>query len=241
MMPHSISSSLLVIVMMLCLHNHSVIAFSSVLPFKVPTNSLHRRESSSFVIRRAAEKSPKKKRRRRTDDGNNNNNNSRKNESDIEDLPGFDIIEEDSKPLSSSKSSVSKSVTILESDNVGLMDVMKGSSSGSSVVASAKDLIASRDTLLEATFEFDPVAEPLPRLGKRKTNPNVAYDIPPDTMGKKQARSEARKAAALEAEARAAQEERQKNILSSLPILGDMVEEKNQTPLKVSHSGFTSA
>lgn len=237
MMPHSISS-LLVILMILCLNSHCAIAFSSVVPFIVQTDILRRRESSSFVIR-AAEGSSKKKRRRRTDDGfsTQNNNNSLKKEGDDDDLPGFDIIEDNLERMSSSKSSVPESVNVLgnDGDNVGLMDVMKGSS-GSSVVASAKDLIASRDTLLEATFEFDPVAEPLPRLGKRNTNKNMAYDIPPD-MGKKQARSEARRAAALEAESRAAQEERQKNILSSLPILGDMVEEKNQTPVKFLETG----
>lgn len=193
-----------------------------------------------------------KKRRRRRVDGQGNRDVLKKetddSPTDIEDinfsmddeLPDFDLGEKEQLPevLASRAEAmkedaienVKKDVTsigdlsmdssMVEDDPL-VMEAMRGRSQSKSF-ASPKDLLRSRDRNLEATFEFDDVANPLPRPGQIKSGVSKSDDIVAPTMGKKRARSEARKAAAMEA---AGQEEDGEgigdiamNVLEKLPF-----------------------
>lgn len=188
----------------------------------------------STILVKADGSSKKRKRRRRPveEDGSSN-------DFADDDLPSFDML--DDKPADvSEKSSVEKMSLSSTSDE--FLDVTKGSSSPT---VDIKDLIASRDTSLESTFEFEPVANPLPRLGDRNDKSsaksstvvtkqdfkNTVDDSGSNVIGKKRARDMARQAAAATA---AAEKERKdaNKIFSKLPFIGKMMQEK-QTPIKV--------
>jgi hypothetical protein len=161
------------------------------------------------------------------------------NDNSDDELPSFELLD-DTPAAVSDKASVEK--ISLSSTSDDFMDVTKG---GSNPSVDIKDLIASRDTSLESTFEFDPVASPLPRLGDRSNKSSAkssSVEINPDSistiddggsnvMGKKRARDMARQAAAAAA---AAEKESKdvKKIFSKLPFIGKMMQEK-QTPVKV--------
>jgi hypothetical protein len=189
----------------------------------------------STILLQSDGSSKKRKRRRRPmeEDSASNIN------GDDDELPSFELL--DDKPAAvSDKSSVEK--ISLSSTSDDFMDVPKG---GSNPSVDIKDLIASRDTSLESTFEFDPVVNPLPRLGDRsikssaksstvETNPDSINTIDnggSNVMGKKRARDMARQAAAAAAAAEKESEDAKK-IFSKLPFIGKMMQEK-QTPVKV--------
>lgn len=231
---------LVVLILLILISFHNSSAFS-ILSTSSSVSWIHR--SNSFIPNGCPSRRPvvlhsegsnkKRKRRRRPTEEETDRLN------DDDDLPSFEMMDE--APAVVDK----PSELFLATENVQIakerMDLIKGNGSSSPVVDNIKDLIASRDTSLESTFEFEPVANPLPRLGR--TNKSIPNDTSTATtdfstrtddgisgVGKKRARDMARQAAAVAA----AQKEKanEKNFLSTLPFIGKMMEEK-QTPVKV--------
>ena len=180
--------------------------------------------NASFVL---MAKGPGKKRRRRKDE----ENSFSPAPVDDGDLPDFDLDDtlpptEGSKPPDGGLGNLS--ISGGENDP-GLMEAMRGSATTMGA-GSPRDILSFRDRSLEATFEFDEVESPLPRL-ERKKNANTAYDVPPAGMGKKRSRDEARKAAAIQS---AQESQKEEGFLSSLPFVGNKGEKLS--PLKVRKS-----
>ena len=144
-----------------------------------------------------------------------------------DELPDFDLGEKEQLPevlASRAKTTQEDDFESMKNDVVAMgeldmdsaltgndplvMEAMKGRSQSKSF-SSPKDLLRARDRNLEATFEFDDVANPLPRPGQIKSVVSESNEIATSSMGKKRARSEARKAAAIEA---AGQEEEGEGI-----------------------------
>mmetsp|Transcript_43212 Transcript_43212/g.131578 ORF Transcript_43212/g.131578 Transcript_43212/m.131578 type:complete len:250 (-) Transcript_43212:18-767(-) len=167
---------------------------------------------------------------------------------DDNDLPDFDLGDEetvaaavkDVSPEPAAKKVASPNgsdVSVLSAGGVDLEDprvleAMRGSKA-SSGPKSMDQLL--RDRSLEESFKFDPVGEDaLPTLGKIASEPNSrGNDIATNEskVGKKRARAEARRAAAIEAEDA---EKEEGGILSKIPnFLG---EDGKISPLKVSFS-----
>lgn len=113
-----------------------------------------------------------------------------------DDLPNFDLDED--VPESSSAIDSGTKAAMMGSSPVGL--------------TSPTDLLRSRDRSVEEKFEFDEVENPLPKSG-------FAFSQPSVEVGKKQAKSDARRAAALEKEESLRQEEPRINqIIKTLPF-----------------------
>mmetsp|Transcript_7088 Transcript_7088/g.8161 ORF Transcript_7088/g.8161 Transcript_7088/m.8161 type:complete len:268 (+) Transcript_7088:63-866(+) len=113
-----------------------------------------------------------------------------------DDLPDFDFDED--VPESSSATDPGTKAAMMGSSPVGL--------------TSPTDLLRSRDRSVEEKFEFDEVEDPLPK-------PGFAFSQPSVEVGKKQAKSDARRAAALEKEESLRQEEPRINqIIKTLPF-----------------------
>jgi len=136
-----------------------------------------------------------------------------------DDLPDFDLDEDISpeESFSPSKPSSAPSVSMEETVMEAMSDpsVLQAMQAGSSApqTSSTKDILRSRSRELESTFEFDEVSNPLPRPGMKTTSDGRIG------MSKKQAKREARRAAALQAEA----EEEEGKLLSSV---SDFLNEK---------------
>lgn len=151
---------------------------------------------------------------------------------DSDELPDFDMtddsVEKVAKPntnvldqdeiMSTSMSSSAESLMISENDPI-VKQAMQADASSQNF-ASAKDLLRSRDRNVEATFEFDQVAQSLPKLGRdtvgSSSSSSSSSNQPAQTVGKKRARAEARKAAAMEAAE--VESINQKNILTDNPV-----------------------
>lgn len=143
---------------------------------------------------------------------------------DFGELPEFDLyedeeeveekVQESSSVVSSSSLSMEEAIADGMADPAVRAAMMQSGSS--SVSTSAKDVLRSRDRAIEATFEFDEVASPLPRPGATS---EPASSLPSYSgMSKKQAKREARKAAAIAAEA---EREASKSVFDSLKEIVD--------------------
>eukprot|EP00568_Trieres_chinensis_P003672 CAMPEP_0183308342 /NCGR_PEP_ID=MMETSP0160_2-20130417/21449_1 /TAXON_ID=2839 ORGANISM="Odontella Sinensis, Strain Grunow 1884" /NCGR_SAMPLE_ID=MMETSP0160_2 /ASSEMBLY_ACC=CAM_ASM_000250 /LENGTH=248 /DNA_ID=CAMNT_0025472165 /DNA_START=54 /DNA_END=797 /DNA_ORIENTATION=+ len=166
-----------------------------------------------------------KKRRRRRKDAQTDEPKAPSAEADIDtdpmgegvsdgELPDFDLFEDE--PVASASDLKASSVAASSSTGVSMspiqamdadmsdprvMEAMKGSKSAS-IPMSSDDLV--RDRALEKSMSFSPVNEPLPNLGEfAKKSRGVSESggfVDEGKVGKKRARAEARRAAAIEAE-----------------------------------------
>lgn len=181
---------------------------------------------------------------------------------DADELPDFDLGDKEQLPeLFKSDSTESKTEkkavvdnmaamddnelpqSFMSTDDPAMMEAMRGTQQGKSF-ASPKDLIKSRDRELEAKFEFDEVKKPLPRPGQKKmtTDMDMTMETPTPTMGKKRARDEARKAAAMETAAKETTNDGGFGIpelLSKLPFFPKVKKDKdgNYDPLNLLEQG----
>jgi hypothetical protein len=147
-----------------------------------------------------------------------------------DELPDFDM---DYEPTTEMETSASVGADVLASGSLmdsmdyndpNLNEAMKGSAM--SEVESAKDLLRGRDRSLEQAFEFDEVPSLLPSIQDKTAAAG------PGTGGKKRARAEARKEAAIQA----AEEENTpslQDLIAELPFVGKRPGEK-MTAIKVS-------
>lgn len=180
---------------------------------------------------------------------------------DNDELPEFDLFEDGVEDTSASSSTSSSSAassmasTASEAPNtLGedfgdlsqdplVMEAMKAGPSSSNQVVSGKDLLRTRDREMESKFEFGEVAKPLPKasdfLSKNSNRGGVQAQDPAAPMGKKRARDEARRAAAIQAASEAGEEEGDllsrvvPTLPSSIPYVGTK-EGEELTPIKVS-------
>ena len=135
---------------------------------------------------------------------------------EFDDLPEFDLDEDEEESKSEGKTStkvasMEETVEDVMNDPAVMAAMMRGSSMMSS--SSTKDVLKSRDRALEATFEFDDVSNPLPRPGNiQKDKTSLVSDGSNSGISKKQAKREARVAAALAAK----EEEESINPLDSI-------------------------
>lgn len=168
------------------------------------------------------------------------------------DLPDFDLGDDEpiaaateaEAPASATKKaapSSSKDVSVLSARGMDLEDprvleAMKGSKTTGP--QSVDQLL--RDRSLEKSFKFDPAGEgALPTLGEIASSPRSGFgdkgsdrDMDEAKIGKKRARAEARRAAAIEAE-EAAKEEG--GFLSNIPQF--VGEDGKVSPLKILEAG----
>lgn len=126
-----------------------------------------------------------------------------------------------------------------------VVEAMKGSPSSPSP-GTAKDLLRSRDRNLEATFEFDEVATKLPTAAEAIKKDSAAVTLP--RPGKKKARAEARRTAAIEAQENksssifTAMDDQTPSIISKIPFLNKNKKEYDETedklkPIKLVEQG----
>jgi len=195
----------------------------------------------------------KKRRRRRMDSGitDSSPDSTTPMENDEDDeLPDFDLgakeqlpellnverVEETAPPVLQQSTEPEMEESLISDDDPLVKEAMKASKN-SRTFETPKELLRSRDRDLESTFEFEEVNTPLPRPGQQKSD-SIGSSIPSPSAagGKKRARAEARKAAAMEA---AADEEPVVNadvvndVLSYLPFYPKTKEGEEVTPLKV--------
>jgi len=167
----------------------------------------------------------KKKRKRRTETAD--------DDEDPDALPDFDlkddiVLDSTSSANPSAKKPAEMGMSLnseIGSDEI-LREAMKGS--GSKGIISAKDLLRERDRNLEQSFEFDEVSTPLPTLGK------VKDELQP--IGKKKAKAEARREAAIKAAAADESSSSIDDLISALPFVGKKPGEKT-TPIKLLETG----
>uniref|UniRef100_A0A7S2K6L2 Uncharacterized protein n=1 Tax=Leptocylindrus danicus TaxID=163516 RepID=A0A7S2K6L2_9STRA len=152
-----------------------------------------------------------KRRRKRKDSPDSSSNSSVGPSSSFNDnfddeLPDFDLNEDVDESSSSKERSTSSSSSApaqqqlsMQSDlsdamsDPSVMAAMRGSASSMSSAKDARDVLRARNREVEATFEFDEVANPLPRPGQAKGSVGGG-----EVIGKKRAKAEARRAAAIE-------------------------------------------
>ena len=124
---------------------------------------------------------------------------------------------------------------LLQDDDPLVLEAMKASKNSASF-ASPKDLLRSRDRNLEATFEFDDVKSPLPRPGQDSPTASSSTTVSVGG-GKKRARAEARRAAAMEAaELEAANDKGPgvvNEVMGKLPFYPKTEEGEEASPVKV--------
>lgn len=109
-----------------------------------------------------------------------------------DELPDFDIDDDADESSSATETSTSPSLSMDLSDAMSDPSVraaMQGSASSSAL--DARDVLRSRNREVESTFEFDEVPSPLPRPGQAK-------GMGGEKVGKKRAKAELRRAAAIE-------------------------------------------
>lgn len=165
----------------------------------------------------------KKRRRRKTE--------SKKVTDDVSDeLPEFDLPEFDVKDDEPTTMMMDQSSMAFKDSSDGILELSNSdissaiSSSAKPQSSTVKGLLRTRNRSIEDTFEFDDVKQPLPQFGAVADDDTTSLP----GMGKKRAKTEARKAAAIET-ARL-QEDEDSNVildfLSSLPFLKN-VSDKN--------------
>lgn len=173
------------------------------------TNRVTERVTPLTILYESASGNGKKKRRRRKDSS----------PAIEDDLPEFDLTESTGNDSGAPKTTKSDSSPgmgsfSMDTNDATLAEAMRGSGRGSTmsgdVVTASKELLQSRDRSLEGTFEFDDVKAPLPKLGRQSSGSAEIGGV-----GKKKAKSDARRAAAI-----AAAEEAEKENSVFLGFLG---------------------
>lgn len=173
-----------------------------------------------------------------------------------DDLPEFDLGDKEQLPeLIDAAAEAKKAEKEMEdiSDVVGteveedlfqdndplVLEAMKASKNSASF-ASPKELLRSRDRNLEATFEFDEVKSPLPQPGQDASTARTSTTVSVGG-GKKRARAEARRAAAMEAaELEAADNQGPgivNEVMGKLPFYPKTEEGEEASPLKLVEQG----
>lgn len=210
----------------------------------------------------------KKRRRRRLDSNEVSNNSVEADDEDIDsdvamgidmddDLPDFDLGDKEQLPelLNVATEKKNEEAMIIEefSETVGaeieevvledsdplVKEAMKASKNSISY-SSPKELLRSRDRNLESTFEFEEVKAPLPRPGQ-ETSKSTSSKIVPVGGGKKRARAEARRAAAMEAAELEAANDAGPNmvneVMGKLPFYPKAEEGEEVTAIKLLEQG----
>lgn len=157
------------------------------------------------------------------------------------DLPDFDLNEESSETTSVDKQSMTMNELPTDAElSLGSVSSMSSMQASPVQGTSIKGLLRTRDRSVESTFEFDDVANPLPRPTSKTTTSNPlssASDdfVIPEGMSKKRAKSEARKAAAIEAAKLQEEEESSPfSFINSIPFLKDV---QDTSPVKLLEYG----
>eukprot|EP00553_Chaetoceros_curvisetus_P013063 CAMPEP_0204635946 /NCGR_PEP_ID=MMETSP0717-20131115/32740_1 /ASSEMBLY_ACC=CAM_ASM_000666 /TAXON_ID=230516 /ORGANISM="Chaetoceros curvisetus" /LENGTH=267 /DNA_ID=CAMNT_0051654867 /DNA_START=40 /DNA_END=840 /DNA_ORIENTATION=+ len=175
---------------------------------------------------------------------------------DGDELPDFDLVEDidvmEAKQKAAASAAVAATSTSTEptagvaptsvnldtSDPDVLAAMRSSSSGGSSGMSSTKDLLRSRNRELENKLVVNEITEAVPSLGDYITSDNRRNkgEAPgsPGGLGKKAARREARRAAAVEAEQAGTEEE---GFLNKLPFFKKKEGEESKSPIKLLEEG----
>lgn len=177
-------------------------------------------------------KSKKKRRRKKTQEK--EIETSYNDEDDDDELPDFDLPEfdTDEKVVEKSTNNMQQLPADME---LSISSSVKASASPVQST-SVKNLLRSRDRSIENTFEFDAVADPLPRPTPSSSLSSSDDDLViPEGMSKKRAKAEARKAAAIQRGA--LKEEEESSIIDYIPFVKNVNEDN---PVKLLEYGAWS-
>ena len=176
-------------------------------------------------------KSKKKRRRKKTQE---KEIETSYNDEDDDELPDFDLPEfdTDEKVVEKSTNNMQQLPADME---LSISSSVKASASPVQST-SVKNLLRSRDRSIENTFEFDAVADPLPRPTPSSSLSSSDDDLViPEGMSKKRAKAEARKAAAIQRGA--LKEEEESSIIDYIPFVKNVNEDN---PVKLLEYGAWS-